>query len=149
MCPNYEVYLEVGLGSFIFCITLEKSLGHCFSCHKFLLLLFLWSFINRHWAKSPDIPASTRMSSQLPDQNAYWYQTSAFVVRKGFGLFFPSVAYSVFRFSKSRLCWLFNTTLGDFWHDQRRDKDVSLLSTTFLLGAQFQGLKLQLQTMVC
>lgn len=57
-------------------------------------------------------------------------------------------AYSVFRFSESRLCGLLNTTLDDSRHDQQRDKDVPVLSTTFLLGDQFEGPKLQLQTTV-
>lgn len=148
MYLNYEVYLEVWLDSFIFCITLEKLLVRCFSCHKFLLLLSLWSFINNHWAKIPGIPAAIRMSSQLHDQVVYSYETNVFVMRKGFALTFPSTAYNVFRFCESRLCWLLNTTLGDSWHDQQSDKDVPVPNTTFLLGAQFQGPKLQLQRMV-
>ena len=106
----------------IACLLLQLS--------QILVLFFLWSFINSHCAKSPGIPAAIRMSSQLHDQDVCSHETSAFAMRKGFELTFPSTAYNASRFSESRLSWLLNTTLGDPWQDRQRDKDVPVLRTT-------------------
>lgn len=136
MYLNYKVFLEIWVGGFIFCITLEKLLVHWFSCNK-LLVVFLWSFINSHWAKIPGILVAVVAQSSAW---SWWLFTwnQWFCYEKGMWIDFRT-ACNVFRFSESRLCWLLNTTLDDSRHDQQRDKNVPVLSTTFLLGDHSKG----------
>lgn len=122
------------LDSFIFCMTQEKVLVHCFSCLNFLFL-----FLRRNWIKNPWYSTCYKdVQSNCLIRTSLCMMEPVVLSWKGIWIDFPLLLHKMHSDLVS-LCWFLNTTLGDSWCDWQKSKDVPVLSIALLLVLSSRG----------